>query len=248
MKRYQLELLVCLVMTCFWLPGASQATEGETSFAVVFEPRTHAVLSSRVDGVVSRVCREMGQGFSKGNVLLRLDPAIFDLRLESTRAKAEASRQQLSVVESLHRDQSASTLDLANAVRDAAIAAGDLKLAQLERGFCTLSAPYNGRVKQVFIQAQEWVQRGTALMEIVDDRVLMAKVLVPSHLFRGVRMDGEVSIEVNETRSWVRGKISHISPALDAASRTFEVFARVDNKNRQLRSGMTGQLQFKGIQ
>ena len=119
-----------------------------------------------------------------------------------------AAQANLAATQRLFNDGHASAVDLENARRDALTAQTDLELVQATaarellvaqreveqaRGrleiasdqlrACRLTGPYAGRVARVLVAEQEWVERGRPVIEVVDDRVLLAKFLLPSALF-----------------------------------------------------------------
>ncbi len=138
--------------------------------------------------------------------------------------------------------------ELTAAQRDRAVAADELAVAQHDLAACTLEAPYAGRVARVLIHGHERAEPGMPVLEIVDDRVLLAKFLVPSRLFDKVRIGQPVTIAARESQQTVTGRVSHVAAVLDAASTTFEVYAEVDNADGKLRAGMNGLLRLSGLE
>lgn len=117
-----------------------------------------------------------------------------------------------------------------------------LTLAEQQLKACRIIGPYAGRVARLFINAHELAKPGTPLVRIIDDRVLLAKMLLPSRLFRTLALGRVIQIHVTEADILVHAKISHIAAELDPASTTFEVHAEIDNASAQLRAGMNATL------
>lgn len=188
---------------------------------------------------------------------------------DAVRAAAEAN---LAATEKLFRDGHASQVDLENArrdavaaqtecelvaanvarelaraTRDATVARGKRDLAAQELASCALRAPYAGRVARVLVHEHEFVSRGTPLLEVADDRVLLAKFLLPSELFKALQIGQPLPITVSETGDTVTVHVSHVAAVLDPASVTFEVYAELDNAGGQLRAGMNGWLPLAEI-
>ncbi len=161
--------------------------------------------------------------------------------LENARRDVQTAQAECELV------SASAAKELSKAERDVAVAQARCDLAQGELRGCTLKAPYAGRVARVLINENELVERGTPAIEIVDDRVLRAKFLLPSTLFRGVRLGQELHLDVRETGATVVVRISHIAAVLDAASETFEVYAELDNAAGELRAGMNGTLQLSEL-
>lgn len=137
--------------------------------------------------------------------------------------------------------------ELNKAERETALARGRLELARHELVGCTVRSPYAGRIARVLVHAHERVERGAPLVEIVDDRVLLAKFLVPSALFQCLERGCAMHITVNETGGTVAAKVSHITAVLDPASVTFEVHAEIDNAGGELRAGMNAWLSLSEL-
>ncbi len=137
--------------------------------------------------------------------------------------------------------------ELINAKRELATAIGKLEIASEQLDACSLGAPWAGRVARVLVNEHEFVERGTPTIELIDDRVLLAKFLLPSSVFRSLHVGQELSLSVNETSETVKVRVSHIAAALDAASVTFEVHAEVDNADGNLRAGMNGWLSLAEV-
>lgn len=168
---------------------------------------------------------------------------------ENEGPELEQARQAVIVSEIDQRVAEASrgpALELAR--KDEAVAQVNVDIAADDLAACSLLAPFPGRVSKVYVNEHELVDRGTRLLEIVNDRVLWAQFLLPSRVFGRVRTGQTVSIRVVETETAVRGVISHISASIDPASESFEVYATVKNADGGLRSGMRGRFTLSDIQ
>ncbi len=140
-----------------------------------------------------------------------------------------------------------SVKELTDARRELATARGELAIAEHALKACRLTGPYVGRVARVIVNEHELVKPGTPVAEIIDDRILRAKCLLPSAMFRSVRLGQKITIAVKETGTTVTATISHIAAVLDPASMTFDVYGEVDNSDGQLRAGMNGWLDIAEI-
>ncbi len=209
---------------------------------MVFYPRSEAVLSARVDSVVTKIYKEFGQSFSAKMPLVKLDASIYKWNLKKAESILLSAQKTLAVIEQLNKQSSASVLELEEARKKIAEAQFDVKLARFEVDKCTIYAPFAGRVHTVLVNKNEHVESGTPAIYIVMDKILFAKILLPSNKFKTTKLNKKVSIRVNEIGKTVSGVISHISSAMDPASATFEIYAEVKNNNSELRSGMTGQM------
>ncbi len=223
-------------------PALGQSLGSGEPLSMVLTPRHEAVLSSELFSKVVKIEKEMGQSFKQGDALVKLDDVQLALEVRKRAALASAAAKNYSVARKLRANKSISELEMANAQRDAEATAAELAMAKRLLDLCRIEAPFNGRVKQLFVHEYEAVKKGDPLIAIVDDWELLARVLVPSSAFGKVSIGQELEFQINQTGEKVRGKVSHINETLDPASATFEVYALIDNSAQTLRSGMSGRL------
>jgi membrane fusion protein, multidrug efflux system len=234
-----LALTVALGLALCALSAQAQPNK---PLSVVLEAKQQALLSAEVTAKVERINKELGQKFNKGDLLIVLDEGGYRPGVSRGQANTSAAAKNLEVTQKLFADKSASPLDLENARKDVGVASANLQLAQKELAGCRIHAPFSGRVKKVYAREHELVDKGRPLIELVDDHVLQARILLPSTLFGKVRVGQEVGIEVIETGKTATGAITHVGEVLDPASATFEIYADIPNAADELRSGMTGRL------
>lgn len=191
------------------------------------------------------------------------------LREQRATAVLEAARENLAALEEMYAANNASRIDLANArrdvatayadlallgvtaaqeriqaERDVAIAREELRLAEAALADCRFAAPFAGRVARVFVAEHETVQRHQPVVEVIDDRVLLAKFLAPTSAFAQLEQGREVMVQVQETGTRAVAEIVRIAPSFDAVSKTVEVHARIDNADGRLRAGMNGRVRL----
>jgi RND family efflux transporter MFP subunit len=80
---------------------------------------------------------------------------------------------------------------------------------------------------------------GDPLFRVVDDRVLDLNLTVPSARLGSVQVgqDVEFTVDAAPGRTF-RGRVSHVNPSVDSASRAGRVMARVPNPDRLLKGGL----------
>lgn len=143
--KWQLMALACVALGVISQPGCAADRE----------------LTTRVSGVVAEVLVKPGQRVKKGAVLLRLDPAVLQARVDEATAEhlraqadeAEAKREFERAKELFDRGVSSTTeLDTATlrqtrAEANRTIAAARRTIAQKDLSDAELRAPVDGVVK-----------------------------------------------------------------------------------------------------
>lgn len=145
------------------------------------EGNVHTV-SARVGGMVRTVAVTDNQEVKRGDLLVELDPADYRSKAEAARAILELQRANLRLAErerkraeSLHEKevQSADRLDRAVSSHEAAqaqvrLAGEQLRQAELNLSYTSITAPANGSVTRKSVQTGNQVQVGQPLMAVVD--------------------------------------------------------------------------------
>ncbi|WP_245155739.1 efflux RND transporter periplasmic adaptor subunit [Paracoccus ravus] len=141
-----------------------------------------AEVRPRVGGIVVSRVFEQGSLIKEGEVLFKIDPASFAVRVasaEATLARAEASRQnakdQLKRAEALRERKVTAGVDLENAATtmaqaeaDVAIARAALQEAQLNLGYTEVTAPISGVVGRALVTEGALVNAQNDIMATIQ--------------------------------------------------------------------------------
>ena len=238
----------------------------------VFEGRVEAsetaVLSSRLDGVVVEVLFSGGEAVSRGQPLIRLDPADAELALASADAHVARDLAALEVAESTARRQeslaernvaSEAALDQARAALK--VARADLALAQAERRRAALDvertiirAPISGLVSRPSVSIGTFLEAeaGPPLATIVTIEPAVVAYGAPyADRLRAIAAANETTIPDLLSRLRVRIELPNGEPyggtavpvgasaGVDPQTGTITVWARFPNPEGLLRPGMT---------
>ncbi|MCB1213600.1 MAG: HlyD family secretion protein, partial [Chlamydiia bacterium] len=101
-------------------------------------------------------------------------------------------------------------------------------------------APYSGRVVKNLIDAQELSKPGEEILEVIDDHVLIGRLLLPSNRIKEAKIGLPVKVFVEDANKVYQGKIVRISAKVDPTSSMIPVEIEMENTNQELLTGMTG--------
>jgi multidrug resistance efflux pump len=171
------------------------------------------------------------------------DISVSRSQLEESVAKAAIGKADIDIASrskdvgyaSFQREVSALEAKIKTAERT-------LILAQRDLESCKIVAPYPGRVANNLVNEHESVQAGQQLVEIIDDKQLLARILLQSNQFDKLKIGQKLDIYVIENSKTVKGEISNIDAIIDPASSTIKVWLKVDNSSGNLRGGMRGKV------
>lgn len=210
----------------------------------VIEPTERTMFTSEINSTVKAINRKMGESFEQGETLLQLDDVVYLAGLMKARAAVSKGEADFEAAKKLWSDRVISHSDYRTAEAELATARAELALALKAFNACFIKAPYSGKVVNVFVKLYEHVEQNQQLMEILDDGVLIAKLLIPEAFLSNLKIDDMIDLKIMETGQTVQAKVVRIGAVLDPVSSLFKVEAEIDNANNELRAGMEGIFTF----
>lgn len=230
------------------------------TFAGVARAGVESWLSFRVAGTVDSVSVDLGDSVARGRVLARLDPTDYELRVEEAEAalaQAEATLRRAEAdydrVRALYENNnsSKSELDAARAAAESGQAQVNAVKKQLEQarqqlGYSTLRAPVAGDIAEVDVEVNETVKSGDRVFLLTSGSQPEIEVAIPEVMIRNI----EVGQRVTATFVAFPGRVfeavvNEVGVAAVRGSTTFQVTARVENAEEQVRSGMAADVIFR---
>lgn len=222
------------------------------------QPRTEINLVPQVNGLITYMSPKFIEGgrFRKGDLLVRIDPAEFELRV--TQARATVAQAQTFIA----REQSESVLarqdwedlgrsgpptplalrepQMAEAKAQLASAQARLGEAELQLARTSLYAPFDGRVTLRHVDQGEFVTAGTRLGEIYSVDVMDVRLPMTNEDLRraGLTLGYEatgpnggipvtLSADVAGTFSEWQGRIVRTDSRFDSTTRVLFAYAEV---------------------
>jgi len=161
---------------------------------------------------------------------------VTDALVALTEAKnhLEISQRALQDLQSVGKDQ---TIKAAAAQRDAARA--HLQTSQTQLGYARIVSPIAGVVTDRPLFAGETAASGTPLVTVMDLSSVIAKAHVSSQEAAELRVGDAANLRAEDTNTAIPGKVTEISPAVDASTTTVEVWVKAANPQMRLRAGTT---------
>jgi len=231
------------------------------AFSGTAEDALESDLSFRVSGkIISFPGDQIGRRFTEGQIIARLDPSDYELEFRQARAnmqqvkanfvrsKADVERnRQLfdrKVISRSEMDQAEAEFKSYEAQLSAS--AKKLDISQKRLGYTTLRAPFDGWIGSVAVNKHQNVQSGQAVVGFNAGRQMKMYVSVPDTLIAQVREGDEVAVRFDALpHRKMTGKVMEIGVGSSEGS-SYPVKVYLDNKDKAIRSGMTGHVNFLG--
>ena len=203
-----------------------------------------SVLSTEVEGIVSRVHVDAGDMVAQGDLLIELDSELSEIALAQARASAREarealadSRRRLEEAQSLEKRMSISasevrTLEAETRIDAAAFEAAEAvvreRQAQLERH--QIRAPFAGAISRRMAGAGEWVAPGAQILELVARDRLYIDFQVPPRFFAMIDDGVPLSVAFDAyPGEMFSARVHRKVPLSSDSARTFLLRTRLEN-------------------
>lgn len=212
----------------------ARATYETTANATVPEELQKAELDARA----AKDAFDAAQAVFENRQRLFREGAIAEKDVNDSRSSASAARttyetaqKKLQDLQTFARDQE---LKAASGQRDAA--RGRFESAQAQLSYSRLTSPIDGVVTDLPFYAGEMPASGQPIVTVMDTSQVIARTHVSPAQAATLKVGNEASI-IGAGGIPYPAKVSQVSPALDAANSTVEVWVQADNKDGALRPG-----------
>ena len=216
---------------------------------------SQTLVRARVSGdIIDAPVRE-GMAVKAGQLVARIDPTDFELRLAERIAQLRSAQAQLDQARRT-QENNAQLLDKAfisqNAydnsrsavdVAAAAVEAAQAQLAQARKALADtrILAPMAGVVAQRFVQPGEKVSPDGRILSIIDLDQLEIEAAVPATEIATVRRGQRAMLRVEGLAQATPARVLRINPATATGTRSVTVYLGLDKADERLRAGMFAQ-------
>jgi putative peptide zinc metalloprotease protein len=249
--RHGWTLAAAIILLCL-LPLWHDSVQGR----FILEPARNAVVHSSVPGSVIRV-------YARENTDVQANQPLFQLRnlsLESQLSRSEAEYHMAAI------RATTAKINYANfgaAVEERDRLSKQLNLLNSQNAALEIVSPISGTVltPKVTDRIGSYLTKGTELIEIGDLRNMRARIFVSEHDFYKVASNSRIRLQVDGLwRRWnsLLDSIAPLSSEMDPALAEENKFkglrppnfyvakAEIDNEDRELKPGMTGEARIYG--
>jgi HlyD family secretion protein len=151
--------------------------------------------------------------------------------LSQAQSVYSTAQKRLDDLRLFARDQA---LKAAAAQRE--VAKGRNESAQAQLAYSRITSPIDGVVTDLPYYPGEMAPSGTAIVTVMDVSAVIARTHIAPSEAAELAVGNDANL-VGPGGAPIPGKVTHISPALDAANTTVEVWVQADNKSGTLRPG-----------
>ena len=228
-------------------PAAADPAPAASSLQIraKLSPVRYALISAEVSAKVDKLPFAEGARFRAGEALVVFESSVYRAQADKARAQSEAADRIVTAYRRLAEQGSVGQLELLSAEARASEAKADKELTQVMLSKCTVSVPFAGRVGELRIREQQYVQSGQPLIEVIDDSTLELEFITTSASLAWLRVGQKFSVKIDETGKSYEAVLTRIGAKVDPVSQTIKLAASIQSGNAELLAGMSGTIDLK---
>jgi len=211
---------------------------------VLISPARETTLVASMAGNINVLPISLGSAFKQNDVLMGFDCAEGQAKSRIARAELRAARENHQAKTRLRSLDAAGDVEVNLAAAEVEKNAGQVELARVQAEFCTIRAPFAGRVARLHIKQFQGVSPGAPLVDLISDGPLKVRVNAPSKWLARLKRGSAFEIAVDETGKRYPVKVSAVGARIDAAAQAIEIEGQFDGEFPELLAGMSGTIYF----
>lgn len=168
---------------------ADPAATALRHFPAEVEADADSKLAFRVSGQIIELPIRAGDEVVKGQLLAKLDPRDFKLRLDDRQARYELAHSQFQRAKTLLSKKLASQSDYDEAKANLAVALSTLDAAKTDLEYTELRAPFSGSIAMVTTENHENIQAKQTIMSLQSLDHVDLSIQIPEDIISRVNKD-----------------------------------------------------------
>ncbi len=205
----------------------------------IIEPWTKLSVLARIHSTVIEVKVREGDKVSKGQVIARLDPADFQIALDSARATYELAAADQKRLETLYKKGIIPRAEMEKLEAQVKTGKAALENAELMLSRCEIIAPLSGVIRRLDAKVGLLLSVSDQVAEILQIDKVKAVVGIPESdvaLVRNIK-DVALTIQALDNKEIV-GRSHFLASSPDNGARLYRLELAIDNKDNLILPGM----------
>ncbi|OGT43885.1 MAG: hypothetical protein A3F13_04765 [Gammaproteobacteria bacterium RIFCSPHIGHO2_12_FULL_40_19] len=194
-------------------------------------------ITPRTSGYIQLIYPHEGQTVTAGQILFQLDNQAEKNALAAAQATYELSQLQYNRNKKfLQKGYITQDMYYASEVtfkqNQAALETAETNLANR-----SITAPFDGTMGALSASLGDYVNPGTALTRLVDNKHLRVEYALPVKDLSQLQLNQSVTISDESNNNKINATVTYISPAIDQNTQTIAVHATIDNQAQIFKPG-----------
>lgn len=196
-------------------------------------------------GTVQKVLVSVGDKVKKGQLIAVLDDEVMRQSHEAANVSLKQAEDAYGRMKQLKDSNSLAEIQWIEIESKLKQAQAAEAIARKSLSDCMLYAPESGVVADKMVEAGQNVTMGMPVVKLVDIRRVKVKVAVPETEIANIKEGMTVDVFVAALQKHVSGKVTERGVSANPLTRTYEVYALVENETQELLPGMICEVGFR---
>jgi len=196
--------------------------------------------SSLAAARINKLNVTLGSTFSAGKTLITFNCNAPRARLAMAKAELSGAVETHTAKLRMQGLEQAGDVEVALAASVVAKARAEVRLGELQISYCSIIAPWDGRVAKVYVRNHMTVTPGQPMLDLVKSGPLRLRVNVPSRLLSQLKVDSQFEVTIDETGKTYQASVAAINSRVDSVSQTVEIEGLMTQSFPELLAGMSG--------
>ncbi len=212
----------------------------------------HIEVCALEGGYLQEIMVKEGQAVKQEDSLFKIQPILYQARLDSDIAEAQLAQIELQNTEKLFQQKIVAQPEVALAKAKLDKAQAKVKLARAEMAFTDIKAPFDGIVDKQYQQKGSLIAEGDILTTLSDNSVMWVYFNVPEARYLEYKESPKEDLKVelflaNHQQFPQDGVIGAIEADFNNENGNIAFRADFPNPDHLLRNGQTGKIQLSHI-
>ncbi len=195
-------------------------------------------VSAKTLGTVETVYVQMGDRVTKGQVLAKLDDAIYQQNLKQMKDNLVFVNELYERQKSLWDQKIGSEVQFLSAKNNKESLENSIRTMEDQIDMTRITSPINGTVEDVSIKVGQSVAPGLPVFRIVNFSTMKVVADIAESYSSRVNAGDEVIVQFPDLQREVKAKISSASKYIGSQNRTFQVEVRMRPESNNFKANM----------
>ncbi len=223
---------------------SSASREAPSDIAVLVTAGEETTLSSQMAGKIQRVHVGLGDTVKAGARLIDFDCAEQKAQQQGAEAEYRGARETHLSRLRLQALGAAGELEVTLAAAAVEKARSQLALRESVSAYCTVVAPFAGKLARLNVKVAESVPAGHTLLDLVNPASLRGRLFVPAAWATWLRPNMTFEVKFKGSGLTYQARVAKLNARVDGVSQQLELEARFDGAAAGLLPGMVGAAVF----
>ncbi|MFH5833336.1 efflux RND transporter periplasmic adaptor subunit [Halalkalibaculum sp. DA3122] len=201
-------------------------------------------LRSEVSGLITDIYLQEGRPVKKGDLLIKINDSELQAQLKRAQYRLELAAERESRQKKLLEKGGISQEDYDATLNEVNVLRSEVALIQAQIDKTEIRAPFDGQIGLKYVSDGSYISPATRIASLQSIDPIKIDFSIPERYAGKVQEGDRIRFSVQGTDEEFTGEIYAIEPKIESETRTLQIRARSENKQRKLMPGAFADLEL----